>query len=263
MAVTVNDVRAFKSSGTRFAMVTSYTAVDVRLAEEAGIPLVLVGDSVGNVLLGHPNTLPVDLEDMLHHCAAVARGTRGDAMLIGDMPFGSYHSSISQCIESAVEFLKVGMHAVKLEGARPDLVEALVESGIPVMGHLGLTPQHINAFGGHRIQGRGEAGAQLVEDASELADAGAFALVLEGVPTAVGRAATEAVDIPTIGIGAGPGTDGQVLVMHDLLGLLPGKAPKFVKRYADLSTVAVEALTAFRQEVESGSYPDDAHSYES
>jgi 3-methyl-2-oxobutanoate hydroxymethyltransferase len=221
-----------------------------------------VGDSLANVMLGYPTTVQVTMDEMLHHARAVARGAR-DALLVGDMPFGSYQTSIEDAIRNASEFLRVGMHSVKLEGGGPsvEVVRALVDRGIPVMGHLGLTPQSVNAFGGFKVQGRGDAADVLLADAHALADAGAFAIVLECVPADLGRRVTEAAGIPTIGIGAGPDTDGQVLVLQDLLGLTPGPTPRFVKRYADLASKIAEAVQLFAKEVAEGTYPTEGQSY--
>lgn len=262
MSVSIHHLREWRSRGQRFVMVTAYDALSARILDEAGVPVLLVGDSVSNVLLGHPTTLQVTMDEMLHHARAVARGAR-DALLIGDMPWGSYQSSTEHAVTNASEFLRAGMHAVKVEGAGPaiDVVRALTDRGIPVMGHLGLTPQFVNAFGGYKVQGRGEAGERLTEDAKRLEDAGAFALVLECVPSELGRRVTEELDIPTIGIGAGPDTSAQVLVLHDLLGMTPGPSPRFVKRYADLASHMREAVQLFAKEVAEGVYPAPEHEY--
>lgn len=262
MTVSIHDLREWRSRGRKFVMVTAYDALTARIADEAGIPLLLVGDSVANVLLGYPSTLQVSFDEMLHHAKAVARGSR-DALLVGDLPWGSYQVSVDDAIRNSTEYLRAGMHSVKLEGAGPaiDVVSALTQRGIPVMGHLGLTPQFVNAFGGYKVQGRGEAGDSLLEDAKRLQDAGAFALVLECVPADLGRRVTEEIEISTIGIGAGPDTDGQVLVLHDLLGLTPGPSARFVKRYADLASQMNEALQQFAKEVDEGIYPAPEHGY--
>ena len=262
MSVSIHDLREWRSRGQKFVMTTSYDALTARICDEAGIPLLLVGDSVANVLLGYPSTLQVTFEEMLHHAKAVARGSR-DALLVGDLPWGSYQASTDEAIRNASEYLRAGMHCVKLEGAGPaiDTVRALTERGIPVMGHLGLTPQFVNAFGGYKVQGRGDAGEQLLADALALQEAGAFALVLECVPAALGKRVTEALDIATIGIGAGPHTDGQVLVLHDLLGLTPGPSARFVKRYADLSSQISQAVQMYAKEVAEGIYPAPEHEY--
>jgi 3-methyl-2-oxobutanoate hydroxymethyltransferase len=264
---TVLDVQRFKDEHRRFAMITAYDFLSARILDEAGIPILLVGDSLAMVMLGYPTTLPVTLDEMLHHAKAVARGSR-QALLVGDLPFMSYHSSIEQAITSAGRFLQeAGMHAVKLEGGGSHAAEVtrrLTEVGIPVMGHLGLTPQSIHHMGGFKVQGKSEAqAARILADATELEEAGAFSIVLEGVPADLGRRVTEALKIPTIGIGAGPGTDGQVLVFHDLLGLTTGKAPKFVKRYANLAEEIRNAVQRFAQDVASGEFPGPENSYSS
>ena len=260
MTVSIHDLREWRARGRKFVMVTAYDALTARVCDEAQIPLLLVGDSVANVLLGYPTTLQVSMDEMLHHAKAVARGSR-DALLVGDMPWGSYQVSSDEAIRNASEYLRVGMHSVKLEGAGPaiDTVAALTRRGIPVMGHLGLTPQFVNAFGGYKVQGRGDAGDKLLQDALALQDAGAFALVLECVPSELGRRVTEELEISTIGIGAGPYTDGQVLVLHDLLGLTPGPSARFVKRYADMASDMRDAVQLFAKEVAEGIYPAPEH----
>jgi 3-methyl-2-oxobutanoate hydroxymethyltransferase len=263
MPVTIHDLRAYKQRGERFVMVTAYDVAVARLLAEAEIPALLVGDSVGNNHLGYPSTLPVTMEDMLHHARAVARGA-ADQLLVGDLPFGSYQSSTEQAVGNSADLIKAGMHAVKLEGGGwvVPVAARLVECGIPVMGHLGLTPQSVNAFGGHRVQGRStEARQRLLEDALALEAAGAFSLVLEGIPRSLAAEVTAAVSIPTVGIGAGPDCDGQVLVVYDLLGITRGPMPKFVKPYAQVGDTIVAAARAFACEVAAGSFPDDAHSY--
>jgi 3-methyl-2-oxobutanoate hydroxymethyltransferase len=216
------------------------------------------------VVLGYPTTLPVTLDEMIHHAKAVARGSR-QALLVGDMPFMSYHASIEQAITSAGRFLQeAGMHAVKLEGGGRivEITQRLTSLGIPVMGHLGLTPQFVHQMGGFKVQGKTEAqAARILADAKELEQAGAFSIVLEGVPNSVADRVTRALHIPTIGIGAGPGTDGQVLVLHDMLGLTTGKAPKFVKRYANLAEEIGKAARQYAKEVGDGSFPGPEHSY--
>ncbi|MGI8774717.1 MAG: 3-methyl-2-oxobutanoate hydroxymethyltransferase [Actinomycetota bacterium] len=265
MAVTVRDIRAFKERGERFTMITAYDAHSARLLDEAGIPLILVGDTLAMVMLGHDTTLPVTMDEMLHHTRAVVRG-RKEAFVVGDMPFMSYQGSIDEGIHNAGRFLKeAGAHAVKLEGGGRvlELVGRLTDAGIPVMGHLGLTPQSVNQFGGYRVQGRGdEAYHQVVKDAKGLEAAGAFALVLEAVPAELGAEVTRSLEIPTIGIGAGPGTDGQVLVWHDFLGITDGKLPRFVKRYANLGEQIKDAAATFASEVADGTYPGPEHTYE-
>jgi len=261
----VRDLARFKSESRRFAMLTAYDFPTARLLDEAGIPVLLVGDSLGQVVLGYDTTLPVTMDEMLHHCRAVARGTR-NALLIGDMPFGSYQVSVEEGIRNASRFLKEGgMHAVKIEGPNLELTQALTERGVPVLAHLGLTPQSVHALGGYRVQARSEEDAHLLAGhAMELQKAGAFALVLEAVPAAVAWAVTGALAIPTIGIGAGVGCDAQVLVIHDLLGYGGPShegGPKFVKRYANVGQTIIDAVSSFRHDVETGAFPDEAHSY--
>lgn len=262
--VTIRDLRATKDRGERFAMVAAYDASSAAIAEAAGIPAILVGDSLGMVVLGYDSTLPVTLEEMLHHTRAVVRGT-SRALVLGDLPFGSYQDGPSQALHSAVRMLKEGgAHGVKLEGGAPvvESVARLVDAGIPVQGHLGLTPQSVHAFGGYRVQAReADAADRVVDDAVSLQQAGAFSIVLEAVPSEVGRRVTEAVDIPVVGIGAGPHTDGQILVWHDMLGLTAGRLPRFVKPYATLRESITGALEAYREEVETGRYPAPEHTY--
>src|SRR5450759_4675324 len=261
---TVLDVQRFKDEGRRFAMLTAYDYLSAHVLEEAGIPILLVGDSLGMVVLGYPTTLPVTLDVMIHHAKAVARGSR-QALLVGDMPFMSYHVSVEQAIASAGRFLQEsGMHAVKLEGGgrTVEITRRLTELGIPVMGHLGLTPQFIHQMGGFKVQGKSQTqAARILADAKELEQAGAFSLVLEGVPGELASRVTQALRIPTIGIGAGAGTDGQVLVFHNMLGLTTGKAPKFVKRYANLAEEIGRAAQQFAQEVGSRTFPGPEHTY--
>lgn len=262
--VTTADFRHWKEEKRPVTMLTAYDFPTARLVDEAGIDAILVGDSVGNVILGYPSTLPVTMEEMLHHTRAVARAV-SRAMVIGDMPFLSYQASREEAVRNAGRFLKeAGAQAVKLEGGREfaATVKAIVTSGIPVMGHIGLTPQYVHQLGGYRVQGRQAAAAQrLVEDAFSLAEAGAFAIVLECVPAEVARYITENVPVPTIGIGAGVDCDGQVLVTHDLLGLYGGFAPKFAKRYANLVDEVMRALAAFREEVQRRQFPGPEHSF--
>jgi 3-methyl-2-oxobutanoate hydroxymethyltransferase len=262
--VAIHDLTASKQRGERFVMVTAYDASSGALLDELGVPVILVGDSLGMVVLGYDSTIPVTLDEMLHHTRAVARGAT-NAIVVGDLPFGSYQDGPSQAFASATRMLKeAGANAVKLEGGGPmvEVTAHLVRSGIPVMGHLGLTPQSINQFGGFRVQAKDEAAAdQLVADAVALAEAGAFAIVVECVPAEVGRRVTEAVDVPVIGIGAGPDTDAQVLVWHDLLGLTSGRLPRFVKQYADLRSEIGGAIKAFQAEVLDGEYPGPEHRY--
>ena len=265
MSVTVRDIQAFRERGERFAMLTAYDALSARLLDEAGIPVILVGDTLGMVMLGHDDTLPVTVDQMLHHTAAVRRGAK-NAFVVGDMPFMSYQASIDEGFRNAGRFLKeAGANAVKLEGGGRvlELVGRLTDSGIPVMGHLGLTPQSVNQFGGYRVQGRSDEQAhQIVKDAKALEAFGAFALVLEAVPSGVAREVTESLRIPTIGIGAGAHCSGQVLVFHDFLGITEGRAPRFVKRYASLGEEIKSAAGRFAREVAEGTYPGPEHTYE-
>jgi 3-methyl-2-oxobutanoate hydroxymethyltransferase len=262
---TVLDVQRFKEEHQRFAVLTAYDYLSARILDEAGIPILLVGDSLGMVMLGYPTTLPVTVDEMLHHARAVARGAR-QALLVGDMPFMSYQASTDQAVANAGRFLQEGgMHAVKLEGGGPQIVEItrrLTEIGIPVMGHLGLTPQSVHAMGGFKVQGKTKAqAARITADAKALEEAGAFSIVLEGVPSELGTQITQALRIPTIGIGAGPGTDGQVLVFHDMMGVTTGKAPKFVKRYANLAEEITRAAGRYIEEVASGVFPGPENEY--
>ena len=263
--ITVRDVRAFKERGEHFTMLTAYDASQAQLLDRAGIPLLLVGDTLGMMVLGFPTTVPVTMDHMLHHTAAVARGAR-NALVVGDLPFMSYQVSPEEGMRNAGRLLKeAGARAVKLEGGRPvvELVARLTESGIPVMGHLGLTPQAVNQIGGFRVQGRlGEDAERILADAKALEAAGIFALVLEAVPAELGKAVTETVGVPTIGIGAGPHCDGQVLVFHDFLGIDTSEVtPRFVKRYAELGEAIERAARTFAAEVAEGSYPGPEHSY--
>jgi 3-methyl-2-oxobutanoate hydroxymethyltransferase len=261
--VTVHDLQTCKREGRRFAVVTAYDYTTARILDAAGIPVLLVGDSLGMLMLGYPSTLPVSMEEMLHHARAVARGAPA-RLLVGDMPFDAYHACDAEAVHNAAAFLKAGMNAVKVEGGgrMVPLVAHLVERGIPVMGHLGLTPQFVNSLGGMRVQGRnGDDRRRILDDAVALQEAGAFSMVLEGVPRDLGAEVTAALRIPTIGIGAGPDCDAQVLVVHDLLGLTQDPMPKFVRPYGNLGAQAVDALTAFAADVAAGSFPDDAHSY--
>jgi 3-methyl-2-oxobutanoate hydroxymethyltransferase len=259
--VTIHDLRAWKAEGKRFVMLTAYDFPTARILDDAGIPVLLVGDSVANNVLGYEDTLPVTMEEMLHHTRAVARAAR-TALVVGDMPFLSYQVSVEEGIRNAGRFLKeAGAHAVKLEGSQFELTGRLVELGIPVMAHVGLTPQSVHAMGGYRVQGRDEEAARrLVDQAHALEKAGAFAVVLEGIPSELAAEITRTVQVPTIGIGAGPHTDGQVLVVNDLLGLNV-RLPRFAKAYANLREQISDAARAFANEVGAGTFPDEAHSY--
>jgi 3-methyl-2-oxobutanoate hydroxymethyltransferase len=263
--VTVRTIQRQKEKGERIVMVTAYDAPTARIVDRAGPDIVLVGDSLAMVVLGYDTTLKVDMEDMLRHTAAVCR-TRPTALVVADMPFLSYQVSIERAVENAGRLVRDGgADAVKLEGgqAMVPAVLAIVRASIPVMGHLGLTPQSVKRFGGYRVQGRGaDASEKLIEDALALEQAGVFAMVLEGIPRDLGHRITQAVSVPTIGIGAGPETDGQVLVLHDLIGLSEGRLPRFVKRYGEIGRAMETAVASFASEVRSGSYPDQAHWYE-
>jgi 3-methyl-2-oxobutanoate hydroxymethyltransferase len=274
-SVTVPMVRARKarSGADPLVMVTAYDAPGARLVADGGADLILVGDSVAMVVLGHDDTLSVTIDDLVHHTAAVARGLRswvpaapgGRApLVVGDLPWLSYHVSTEDAVRNAAALIRAGAQAVKLEGGqkRVPVVEAIVDAEIPVVGHLGLTPQSMHAMGGFKVQAKETAAAlQLVAEAKALQAAGCFAIVLEGIPNQVAAMVTDALDVPTIGIGAGPGCDGQVLVFHDLLGIEERIAPKFVRRYADLRTAGVAALQAFAADVRNGSFPGPAESY--
>ena len=263
--VTTSFFRQRKERGEPISMLTAYDYPTALAEDEAGIDSILVGDSLGMVVLGYQNTLPVTMEDMLHHSRAVARGTKY-ALLIGDMPFMSYQVSAEEAVRNAGRFLQEGgMEAVKLEGGRERLeaVRAIVSAGIPVMGHLGLTPQSVNQLGGFRPQGKTASAAQrLLEDALLLEEAGCFSLVLESVPSRLAGLISKKLSIPTIGIGAGLGCDGQVLVTHDMLGLFERFTPKFVKKYADLHTDMQRAFTEYIADVQSRSFPTTEHSVE-
>lgn len=261
--VTMRDLAEASRRGERWPMITAYDAMTAGVFDEAGIPALLVGDSAAMVVFGHDSTLPVTVAELLPLVKAVVRGSRR-SLVIADLPFGSYQASPAQALETAAAFMKEGgAQAVKLEGGASVLpqVEALASAGIPVIGHLGLTPQSVNLFGGYRVQGRGESGDLLMRDAKALEAAGAAAMVLEVVPADLAARVTEIVSIPTIGIGAGAGTNAQVIVWQDLVGLGAGPAPRFVKRYADMRTVLGEAVRAWSDDVASGAYPAEEHSY--
>ena len=256
-------IRARKGDGTPLVMVTAYDTPSARIADDAGVDIILVGDSVAMVVLGYDDTLSVTIDDMVHHTAAVARAKTG-AMVVADMPWMSYHVSREETVRNAARLLRAGASAVKLEGGskRLDAIGAILDAEIPVMGHLGLTPQSVHMLGGFKVQAKEfDAARVLLDDAVALAEAGCFSIVLECVPDAVAAMVTEAVPVPTIGIGAGASCDGQVLVFHDLLGLNGGRAPKFVRRYADLRGDATAAVAAFADDVRSGQYPSEAETY--
>ena len=261
--VTVRDLVQAKGRGERWPMITAYDALSAKLFDDAGIPVLLVGDSAAMVVYGYDSTVPITVDDLIPLTRAVVRGA-ASALVIADLPFGSYQAGIEQALHTASRFMKeAGAHAVKLEGGQRVLpqVEALVAAGIPVFGHLGLTPQSVNLLGGYRVQGRGEAGEMLLQDAKALESVGASGVVLECVPSDLAARVSEVLSIPTIGIGAGPATDAQVLVWQDLLGLTEGPAPKFVARYADLRSTMSDAVVQWAEDVRSGTYPAPEHSY--
>lgn len=263
MSITVQTLQRYKREGRAFAMITAYDYLTSLWLDKADIPVLLVGDSLGNVMLGYNTTVPVSMEEMLHHARAVSRGA-SKALLVGDLPFMSYEVSVEAALVSGGRMLKEGgMHAVKLEGGAPivETVRRLTQAGVPVMGHIGLTPQKVHQMGGFKVQGKSaEAAAKLAEDAVALAEAGAFAIVLEAVPGVVAEKITATIDIPTIGIGAGPHCDGQVLVFHDLVGLTPS-APKFVKRYGSIGEDIERMAKQYALDVELHQFPQSEHTY--
>ncbi len=263
--VTAPSVRSRKVAlgADPLVMLTAYDAPSARQVDAAGADMILVGDSLAMVVLGYDDTLQVTIDDMAHHTAAVAR-TKPNALIVGDLPWMSYHVSVEETVRNAATLIRAGAGSVKLEGGRKriPMIEAIIDAEIPVMGHIGLTPQSVHAMGGFRVQGRETSAAlALVDDAKALAHAGCFAMVIEGVPNEVARLVTAAVDVPTIGIGAGPNCDGQVLVYHDVLGIEDRVLPKFVRRYADLKSASIDALSAYVADVRSGAFPSDAESY--
>ncbi len=264
MKNTVNTFRQAKENGEKIAMLTAYDYSTAKLEDEAGINAILVGDSLGNVILGYEDTISVTVEDMIHHGAAVARGAK-NALVLVDMPFMSYQTSVYDAVVNAGRLMKEGRAgAVKLEGGKEVCppIKAITDAGIPVMAHLGLTPQSINAFGGYKVQGKSaEAAEKLLKDALAVQEAGAFAVTLECVPAKLAALITEKLDIPTIGIGAGTGCDGQVLVYQDMLGLFSDYTPKFVKRYAEAGEVMKNAFADYIKEVQDGSFPEEKHTY--
>jgi 3-methyl-2-oxobutanoate hydroxymethyltransferase len=263
MRVTINQIKEMKQKGEKIAMLTAYDYATAKIVDEVGIPLILVGDSLGQVVLGYESTIPVTMEDMLHHIKAVVRGTKR-AMIIGDMPFMSYHISVSDALKNAARFIQEGgAQAVKLEGGVTvaEKVQRIVECGIPVLGHIGLTAQSINQLGGHKIQGKTpEAAARLLKDARALEQAGAFAVVLETVPAPLAALITQKLSIPTIGIGAGIGCDGQVLVINDILSF-SDFVPKHAKQYVKLNNIMSNAITEYFNEVKTGKFPTEANSF--
>ena len=264
MKTTVTTLQKMKEEGKKITMLTAYDYSTAKLEDEAGIDTILVGDSLGNVMLGYKNTIPVTVDNMITYGASVVRGAK-NAFVVIDMPFMSYQTSVYDAVCNAGRIMKeTGCDAVKLEGGVKfaPVIEAITNASIPVIAHIGLTPQSINAFGGHKVQGKTEAAAkQIIEDAKAVEAAGASAIVIEGVPAAIGKLATEAVKIPTIGIGAGPDCDGQVLVYQDVLGMFTDFTPKFVKRYADIGSIMKEAFADYIKEVKEQSFPEEKHCY--
>lgn len=264
MKNTVLTFQQAKKEGTRLSMLTAYDYSTAKLVDAAGINSILVGDSLGNTILGYEDTLSVTMEDMIHHTAAVARGAK-NALVIGDMPFMSYQASVYDAVVNAGRLMKEGRaNAVKLEGGASvcEQIKAIVGASIPVCAHIGLTPQSINAFGGFKVQGKGEKQAQqLLDDARRVQEAGAFAVVLEGIPALLAQKITDTLDIPTIGIGAGAGCDGQVLVYQDMLGMFTDFKPKFVKHFANVGEIMTEAFKTFDREVKEGVFPAPEHTY--
>ena len=257
--ITVPAIRAMKST-SRIGMLTAYDYPSAKIADAAGADILLVGDSLGMVVLGYPDTLSVTVEDMLHHTRAVARGAK-TALIVGDMPYLSYHVSVEESVRNAGRFIQAGAHAVKVEGAKPSrikAIEAILDAEVPVMGHIGLTPQSVNALGGFKLQGKNADDARrLLDEAVALESAGCFSLVLECVPAELAAMITEQIAIPTIGIGAGPSCDGQVLVYHDVLGMYDGHTPKFVRKYANAAADLQKALEGYLADVRSGAFPDE------
>ncbi|NLK52091.1 MAG: 3-methyl-2-oxobutanoate hydroxymethyltransferase [Syntrophomonadaceae bacterium] len=261
---TTVSLKEKKRNGQKITMLTAYDFPTARMMDEVGIDIILVGDSLGNVVLGYETTLFVTMDEMIHHTRAVTRAAR-NTMVVGDMPFLSYHLSVEEGLRNAGRFMQeAGAQAVKLEGGqeRVAVVRALTEAGIPVMGHIGLTPQAVHQLGGFRVQGKDvETAQQLIADAKALEEAGAFAVVLECVPAPLAKKVTQEVSIPTIGIGAGPDCDGQVLVNHDMVGLFGGHVPKFVRQYAQIGEIMKEAFKAYKEDVEKGTFPAEEHCY--
>ena len=264
MRVTIRDLKEMKRRGEMIAMITAYDYTAARILEEAGLPIILVGDSLGQVVLGYDSTVPVTMDEMVHHVKAVVRGT-DRAHIVGDLPFLSYHADVAEAIRNAGRLLKEGgAQSVKLEGGRQmaDTVQRIVQSGIPVMGHIGLTPQSVNQLGGYRVQGKSaKAAIELMEDARVLEEAGAYSIVLECVPAPLARLITDRVSVPTIGIGAGVHCDGQVQVFHDLFGLFTDFVPKHARRYANLAEAMKQAAAEYIGEVQTKAFPTDKESY--
>ena len=262
--ITPVDIEAMKKEGRKITMITGYDYPMALLEDKAGFDIILVGDSLGMTVLGYDNTIPVTMEEMIHHTKAVSRGAKY-ALILGDMPFMSYNTSEREAIINAGRFMKeAGADAVKLEGgvSVKEIVKAIVRAGIPVMGHIGLTPQTISMLGGFKVQGKdAEAAQRIVDDAVSLEDAGAFAVILEAIPAPISKRITERLKIPTIGIGAGIHCDGQVMVVHDMLGLFDRFTPKFVKRYVNLSELILKAFDSYKDDIQKGAFPTDQHSF--
>jgi 3-methyl-2-oxobutanoate hydroxymethyltransferase len=262
--ITTSVLKSKKAKNEKISMLTAYDYSLAAMVDEAGIDMILVGDSLGNVVLGYDTTLPVTMDDMIHHTKAVVRGTR-NAMVVADMPFLSYHISVEEAVRNAGRCIQEGgAQAVKLEGGveRIPVVKAILDAQIPVMAHIGLTPQSVNAFGGFKVQGKDlETANKLIRDAKALDEAGVFSMVLEGVPTKLAQRITAEVSVPTIGIGAGQYCDGQVLVINDMLGMFKGHIPKFVKKFANLEPLIIAALQEYKREVEAGTFPADEHGF--
>lgn len=257
--ITAPQILAMKGSRQKIVCITAYDAVTARIADDAGVDVILVGDSVGNVMLGYPTTLQVTLEAMVHHTAAAARaGLR--ALLVADMPFGSYHASSAQAVDSAVALVRAGAEAVKLEGPYVDAIQAIVNAGVPVMGHVGLTPQSIHQFGGHKVQGKGDTAMRVTADAISICEAGAFSIVLELVPATLSSQITQKVGCPTVGIGAGSGCDGQIQVFHDVVGLTV-RSFKHAKHYCDGMTAFTKGISQYADEVRGGQFPTEENSF--
>ena len=264
MRVSISQIKDMKQKGEKITMLTAYDYTTAKIIDEAGVPLILVGDSLGMVVLGYESTIPVTMEEMLHHTKAVVRGTK-QAMVVGDMPFMTYHVSVSDALRNAARFIQEGgAQAIKLEGGVTvaEKVRRIVDCGIPVVGHIGLTPQSIHQLGGFKVQGKTpEAALKMVEDAQALEEAGAFAIILETIPAPLAAVITQKVGIPTIGIGAGAGCDGQVQVISDILGLFTGFVPKHAKQYAKMADTIRTAVSEYDKEVKAGSFPTDEQSF--
>jgi len=264
MRITINDIKAMKQKGEKISMLTAYDYSTAKIVDEVGVPMILVGDSLGMVVLGYESTIPVTMEEMLHHTKAVVRGTQ-QALVIGDMPFMTYHLSIEQALRNAARFIQeAGAQAVKLEGGVTvaEKVKRVVECGIPVMGHIGLTPQSVHQLGGLKVQAKSlETATRLIEDAQALEQAGVFSIVLEAVPYKLASLVTQKVTVPTIGIGAGPGCDGQVQIINDMLGSFTDFVPKHAKQYTKLADIIRDAVTEYHNEVTSGRFPTEKHSF--